>query len=509
MIIDSHVHLPPLGSPQKWDYMLEEAYKNEINLMILSHLGDWSEYPAKHVVSEANIAAKEFADYAQGRVLWLAYLNPQLENWREELATCIENGACGIKLWISLKDSNGSLDNTIAVLKEAAKRKLPVLLHTYNRTDGNRPGEITIREFAELSRICPDCVMIAAHSGGNWRHSLGMLKECSSNTYFDICGGYPDSAMVETLCKQEGADRLLFGSDALGRSFASQTAKVIFSNISNEAKEEIFWENAAKIYNIQVIPALPECKKAEVIKGELPSLTEEHFCFCGKWPFWESTRKTPRMLNSILTENKIQQAYVGDLDSIFRADLLIANRTFLKSCKDLDRVMPLAILNPLAHNWRQVILEAVKNGFIGGLISPYLHSWQLDHSDFDRFFQLCAENKLKLWINCDLADHRFRHSALNARPVTVVELAEFIKKVPDNQYVLQGIPSGDIAIQLQQFNEDEKFFFEFSRLTDKQEGLQRILKSFGRGRIVAGSEFPFRNIKETRYVVKKLVDFNG
>jgi len=30
MIIDSHIHLPPLGSPQKWDYMLEEAGKNDI-----------------------------------------------------------------------------------------------------------------------------------------------------------------------------------------------------------------------------------------------------------------------------------------------------------------------------------------------------------------------------------------------------------------------------------------------------------------------------------------------
>ena len=69
MIIDSHVHLPQLGNPQKWDYMLQEAGKNGINLMIVSHLGDWSQYPIKNVISEANIAAREFADYAQGRVL--------------------------------------------------------------------------------------------------------------------------------------------------------------------------------------------------------------------------------------------------------------------------------------------------------------------------------------------------------------------------------------------------------------------------------------------------------
>lgn len=501
MIIDSHVHLPQLGNPQKWDYMLQEAGKNEINLMIASHLGDWSAYPTKRIISEANIAAREFADYAQGRVLWLAYLNPQLGNWREELNTCVENGACGIKLWISLKDSNGSLDNTIAVLKEATKLKLPVLLHTYFRTDGNLTGEIAMLEFAKLSLLFPNCVMIAAHSGGNWRQSLGLLKECSKNAYLDICGGYPDSEMVETLSKHEGADRLLFGSDALGRSFASQAAKVVFSNISEEMKEQIFWKNAAKIYKIKVIPPLIDCKNTTVVKSELSSLAEEHFCFCGTWPFWESTCKTPKALNRILIENKIQQAYVGDLNSLFRSDLFIANSTFLNACKGLDRIVPLAILNPLAHNWRQVILEAAKNGFTGGLVSPYLHCWQLDHPAFDEFFKFCAENKLKIWINCDLVDHRLRHNALTARQITAAELTEFMRKAPDNQYVFQGINSANVAVQLELFNEDERFFFEFSRLTDKQDGLQEVIKRFGGKRIVAGSEFPFRDIKQTRYVI--------
>ena len=305
MIIDSHVHLPSLGAPQKWDYMLDETCKNNINLMVLSHLGDWDEYPMKDAVREANIAAKKFSDYAKGKVLWLAYINPQLKNWRKEFRTCVKNGASGIKLWICLKDSSGSLKNTIAVLEEAVCYKLPVLLHTYNRTDQNRPGEITMREFAELSNMCPDCVMIAAHSGGNWRHSLGIIKECGPNAYLDICGGYPDQEMVETLCREEGAERLLFGSDAIGRSFASQTAKVIFADIDKEAKENIFWKNAVKVYNIKDIPPLTKCNKTSRVKNGLPALAEDHFCFCGTWPFWKSPCKTPKALNRILTESSI------------------------------------------------------------------------------------------------------------------------------------------------------------------------------------------------------------
>ncbi|MFA6716639.1 MAG: amidohydrolase family protein, partial [Victivallaceae bacterium] len=402
MIIDSHVHLPPLGIPQKWDALLDGAAKNKINLMLVSHLGDWSGYPAAQVVREANAAAKAFADYAKGRVLWQAYLNPQLDNWREELENCIKNGACGIKLWISLKDNAGSLGNTIAVLQSAGQYKLPVLIHTFNRTDRNRPGEISIREFVQLSCSVPDCVMIAAHAGGNWRQSLEMLKKCGENVYLDISGGYPDYEMLTTLCRTEGAERLLFGSDALGRSFASQTAKVIFADIDEHAKAGIFWKNAKKVYNIENIPALNGLEKKTQRKTSLPDLTEEHFCFCGFWPFWESPCRNPETLNQILTENHIRKAYTGSLDGIFRLDLLAANRKFLKSCKGLDRIAPLATLNPAAHNWRQLVSDTLEQGFAGGLISPYLHNWRLDDPTFTDFFQACAAAGLKLWVNCDL-----------------------------------------------------------------------------------------------------------
>ncbi|MDD5598248.1 MAG: amidohydrolase family protein [Victivallaceae bacterium] len=504
MIIDSHIHLPSLGNPQKWDYLLEEADKNGINLMILSHLGDWSEYPAENIVRSANNAAKAFADYAGGRVLWLAYLNPQLKNWQEELKKCIRSGACGIKLWISVKDSSGSLENTIAVLQAAARYKVPVLLHTYDRTDRNSAGEITIREFAELAQRCPDCVMIAAHAGGNWRSALGILNKCGSNVYADICGGYPDYEMVTTLCRTEGAGRLLFGSDALGRSFASQTAKVIFADIDEDAKSRIFWKNAKKVYNIKNIPALNGFRKKNPEKNELPDLTEEYFCFCGIWPFWESPCKTPKTLNRILAANNIRKAYAANLSSLFRQDLLWANRKFLSAVRGLNRIMPLAVFDPQAGNWRQLVADAANREFTGGLVSPYLHGWRLNDPAFEEFFQLCAGKKLKLWVNCELADQRFRHAAFMTRPPTVAELGAFMKNAPANKYVFQGVSQKNISVLLERFNNDERFFFEFSRLTDMQTGMRNVLSRFGGKRLVAGSEFPFRHIKQTRYTIWKL-----
>ncbi|MFA6715676.1 MAG: hypothetical protein WCS27_09885, partial [Victivallaceae bacterium] len=122
---------------------------------------------------------------------------------------------------------------------------------------------------------------------------------------------------------------------------------------------------------------------------------------------------------------------------------------------------------------------------------------------FTDFFQACAAVGLKLWVNCDLADHRFRHVSLAARPVAADELSAFMRGAPVNCYVLQGICPQNIMMLSKQFSNDQRFRFEFSRLTDSQTAIQDILSGFGEKRLVAGSEFPFRHIKETRYVIRE------
>jgi hypothetical protein len=502
MIIDTHIHLPPLGPPRNWDYILAEAGKNGINLLILSHLGDWTAYPAADVVEKANIESKAFADYAGPKALWLAYLNPQLDNWREELETCLKNGASGIKLWISIKDDKGRLENTRKVLAEAQGYNLPVLIHTYNRTDENLLGEITLQEFAGLSCEFPYCSMIAAHSGGHWRQILEAIKKCGKNACFDISGSYPEQGMVESLVRWTGTDRLLFGSDAVGRSFASQKAKVIFADIDRKIKEKIFWENAAKLYKIEHIPALEEYKIGKTKSCKSACLVEEHFCFCGPWPFWKSPCEEPAALNRILEDNGIKKAYTGNLGSFFDLDLLTANRCFAEQCMEQDRILPLATINPDAGNWKKVVIDAMKQNFAGGIITPYLHNWRIDNPVFHEYFDFCADKKFKLWINCELGDYRFR--SYKARPVTVSELSAFIKKAPVNQYIFQGVCLESIVRQFGLPNRNSGLFFEFSRITDVQGGMDKVPFRYGNKHLIAGSEFPFRHIKETRYVIQKL-----
>lgn len=503
MIIDTHVHWPNGCDINTQKRILYEAAKNGVNILIVSDLGNWSYRPDTDTIRQANEKAEKFAQHDKSRILWLAYLNPQLDNWREELSHCLASGASGIKLWVSLKDSAGSLENTVEVLQVAGERKIPVLIHTFNRTDANNPGEISIVEFAKLSKTVPDCVMIAAHSGGNWRYSLGMLAECSPNTYLDISGSYPEYGMVDELARSEGADRLLFGSDADGRSFPSQIAKVTLSEIDASDKEKILWQNAARIYNIKEIPDCPEIESRAVNK--LPDLSVDNFCFCGNWPFFQSQAQTPEALEKLFISNNIGKAYVGDLTGIFNIDLISANRIFLEKCTNLQRMKPLATLNPAAYNWTCQIRDIAGKSFAGALISPYIHNWKLDDPAYSNFFKVCAENKIKLWVNCAVSDHRFRHKAWTPLVVDMKSLIVFMGTAPDNQYTFQGLSVPTINELLDKFNHDSRFFFDISKLADSQFSLEKTLNKYGAANLVFGTEFPFRHIRQVRETASILI----
>jgi predicted TIM-barrel fold metal-dependent hydrolase len=494
-----------LDALQREDEIIRAAATNGISMLIVSCLGAWTDYPDEATIRSANEQSCLFAAKYPERVRWLAYLNPQLNNWHGELERCIAEGTSGIKLWISLKDETGGLSNTEKVLKTAALVGLPVLLHVYNRTDKNRIGEISIQEFARLSRNNPECVMIAAHSGGNWRQSLGMLREASCNAYLDISGGYPEAGMIDFLVKTEGADRILFGSDAYGRSFTSQLAKVIFSRLGEKDKSKVLWKNAAKIFNLKKIPPPDVLQTSPRKKMGLPNFAEEHFCFCGVWPFFESGCKSPRQLQKVFEGNNIKTGFTANLTGMFHLDLLTANRNFLKSCQNLDRIKPLAILNPTAYNWQILVREAASGNFSGGFISPYLHNWQINSEEYLEFFQLCATLNLKLWINCSLSDHRFRHPSFNPRPAGTKELMDFIRQSPHNQYIFQGLGADVIADAMEEFGSDKQILFEISQLTDMQFSLETFLKKYGRKHLVMGSEFPFRHICQVRHAANIII----
>ena len=60
-------------------------------------------------------------------------------------------------------------------------------------------------------------------------------------------GGDPVAGITEMAVRELGAERVIYGSDAAGRSFASQLAKVYGAAIPEDAKRLIFAANLKRL----------------------------------------------------------------------------------------------------------------------------------------------------------------------------------------------------------------------------------------------------------------------
>ncbi|MBR2872010.1 MAG: amidohydrolase family protein [Lentisphaeria bacterium] len=497
MIIDSHVHFPfSMSLPEsEWGaYLVDRAARNGINALIVSDVfirgaADAGAYPASAALRRANAYAADQSKRNPGRLYFLAYLNPQNPDWQSELEQCIADGAVGVKLWIALKDARGSLDNTEAVLRKAAEKKLPVLIHVFARAEANSPGEIDIAEFVELSQKVPECTLIGGHSGANFRESLGMFKRASDNTFWDISGTNPDPSMALQIVREAGAEKVLYGSDGPGRSFMAQLHKVTLAPLSEREKSLILFENALKIYNL---PGL--------FSGTLPELTpevspfscsEDHFIFCGRWPFFEKEAVSAAALDEKCLQLSIAKAFTVSFDSMFRIDLLSANREFRKECAALKCLHPLAVVDPEAKNIDALLEDAAQGHNAGVWYSPALLGQSPDSPQALKMYRKCAALQLPVYLNCRLGEDRFKHRSLKLCNVEFKDLAGFFQNAPLHDYIIQGVAPG-AAIPRQ----DCRFTIE--KLSDTERGLADYLEAGGdKTRLVRGSEYPFRELEQS------------
>ena len=186
-IIDCHVHPQPLADYDSGIQRLLNAMRSHgIERFIASDLCDvWAAFPEAGSVARANERLQKAAQNSNGEIEYLVYLNPQLENWQSELEKH-RGTACGIKLWISLSTPENGFARTIDVLHEAARINLPVLIHTFERTDGVVPGAAGVEEIIMLAQAAPETVIVAAHSCGSWRKAIKNADRFPQNLYFDV-----------------------------------------------------------------------------------------------------------------------------------------------------------------------------------------------------------------------------------------------------------------------------------------------------------------------------------
>ncbi|MBE6368546.1 MAG: hypothetical protein E7056_00100 [Lentisphaerae bacterium] len=487
-IIDCHVHpRPGQGYEAALQHFLQHMIAHGIERMIASDLGDiWPEFPDSATLAAANDRLRKAALESNGRLEYLVYISPVLDDWEAEFDKHIAD-ACGVKLWISLRRAGETFERAIAVLRKAASLNKAVLIHSFDRTDALRNGEVGGDGIIELARAVPECRIVAAHMCGNWRRAVARAEKFPENVYFDISGGYPERGSVRKFVDVFGCKRVLFGSDAPGRSFGSQLSKLDFTGqFTQDELEDILYNNSMRVFNLKEYPfATPA--------PELPDwqldYTQDNFCFVGQGRWWDH-KVTCAMLTEEARKNKVEVLYTASLEALTAEDKYSANRSFCKEAAAYDRIKPLAVVDlndPEAFEQ----LEAYKKDFAGVLISPYLHGYKLDYTAYKHYFDRCSQLALPIWINATLSDDRFRAEELTTRNIKLEEITAFIAAAPQNKYIFQGV---NPLLVLEQ-DLPEYVYFECSKVADGEYTAETIWQSERNmvKHLLFGSEYPFRD----------------
>ena len=107
-------------------------------------------------------------------------------------------------------------------------------------------------ELAELSARHPGVPMVCGHTGGGeWAFGIRAIR-ARPELHGDLGGGDPVSGQVEMAVRELGPERIIYGSDSAGRSFASQLAKVFGADIPDSAKRLILCDNLKRLIDVAV-----------------------------------------------------------------------------------------------------------------------------------------------------------------------------------------------------------------------------------------------------------------
>lgn len=247
-IWDLHCHLtglPGLTPEERATHLLRYADRVGIErLCVYMGLRFLQNPTPEQLIQQNNDVLRALAAFPD-RLFGFVYLSAEhIETSLAELERCVANGPMvGVKLWVAGRCNNPSLDPLIV---RAAELKALVFQHTWIKTGGNYPGESTPDELVALAQRFPSVPLICGHTGGNWRLGLRAIQH-QPNLYADLAGSDPTAGITETAVAALGPDRVLYGSDAPGRSFATQLAKVHGADIPESIKQKIFHANLHRL----------------------------------------------------------------------------------------------------------------------------------------------------------------------------------------------------------------------------------------------------------------------
>ena len=248
MIWDVHCHITSATGDTPEERMAQLiGYMDRMGIdrVVLSLGYPLVEDPAPHQLRELNDQVLRCIRRWPDRAMGFVYLNPNHVAFSlDEFDRCVRDGPMiGVKLWVAKRCSAPELD---PIVVRAAGVQAVILQHCWFNLKGNLLGESTPHDLVALAARHPSAIFIDAHTGGDWEPGIRAIRP-AKNVSACVAGFDPTSGVVEMAVRELGAERVIFGSDAAGRSFASQLAKVTGAEIPRPARRLILGENLRRL----------------------------------------------------------------------------------------------------------------------------------------------------------------------------------------------------------------------------------------------------------------------
>lgn len=237
---DIHAHIW-LGREEENIREMEQAAKRfGIDAIFISALG--SHQPDEKEIARLNEMTFRLCEE---NALFRPYVtvSPEHENALAVLDRGIDQGAVGMKLWVSCLCDDPRCGRLYA---RCAEQGLPVLVHTFAKAIGQLPFESTAVHLANAAKRHPDTNFIMAHLGGNCYHGIPLIRELA-NVYTDFSGSTCRADDLPYALEQLGPERILFGSDMPG-SFAMSYGQVLAARLNPEQRDMILFKNAEDLF---------------------------------------------------------------------------------------------------------------------------------------------------------------------------------------------------------------------------------------------------------------------
>lgn len=249
MIWDLHCHLsgvPGRTPEERMVKLIEYADRFQIDKLCVYMGLSFLLNPSPNDLRTQNDEVLQALQHWNDRAFGFAYVSGEhVEASLKEIDRCIANGPMvGIKLWVAKRCSAEDLD---AIIRRAAELKAVIFQHTWFKTDsGNFPGESTPLDLVKLAERHPTVPLICGHTGGTWELGIRAIRNLPLVS-IDLAGSDPVNGFVEMAVRELGPERIIYGSDVGGRSFASQLAKVYGAKIPEAARRLILGENLKRM----------------------------------------------------------------------------------------------------------------------------------------------------------------------------------------------------------------------------------------------------------------------